>query len=222
MLNFSMNADSRKASSHFSTGLVSLEASEAAELRGYVSAMAKRDEVALSRLYTRTAPRLMHLALRITRSSSLAEEALEACFWQAWNESARYDEKRGSVMTWLYIIIRSRALDVLKREGKLQTISAEDLLGEERDEESYSDPLAILEQTQGDQELHNALSALAPKPRQLLAMAFFHGMTHDELSRHTGMPLGTVKSMIRRSLLQLREALSEKPVSIANSSKETS
>jgi RNA polymerase sigma-70 factor (ECF subfamily) len=103
---------------------------------------------------------------------------------------------------------RSRAIDALRRE---QRFLCEPLTSADEDAQVDERAHDLLEAARGASRLHGALATLEPRGRQLLALAFFRGLTHEEIAAHTTMPLGSVKSVIRRALLQLREQLQSAP-----------
>jgi RNA polymerase sigma factor (sigma-70 family) len=146
--------------------------------------------------------------LRLVRRSQLAEEVAEEVYFQVWRQAPRFDPERGRPLTWLLGMARSRAIDAIRREARFQH--------EALDEEAapVSAPAAgsgdeLLAVAQGHAELHRALLLLKPQPRQLVALAFFNGLSHEEIASQTCLPLGTVKSQIRRALLTLRDALGD-------------
>lgn len=179
-------------------------------LAGWIARMARQDEGALEALYDATAARVHGIARRLTQRIALAEEVLEATYWQAWREAPRFDATRGRPITWLLAIARSRAIDALRREQRFQ----HEALPEdgEADAASTTDdttpaPPDLLEATRSHAHVHAALASLEPRSRQLVALAFFRGLTHEEIAAGQGLPLGTVKSLIRRALLQLRRVM---------------
>lgn len=175
-------------------------------LREWIAAIARGNEQALGDLYDATLGRVHGLALRITRNAQAAEEVAEDVYWQVWRQALRFDPTRGNAMTWLLTIARSRALDNLRRADEADAHpEPETLLS--ADAALDDDPQDLLEATQRNHALHAALATLDAVPRQLLALAFFRGLTHEEIALQTALPLGTVKSHIRRALATLRGAL---------------
>jgi len=200
-----------------------------ARLRQWLAGVVRQDEAAFAELYQACVGRVYGLALRIVREPGLAEEVAEDCFWQVWRQAPRFDPARGPVMAWVMTIARSRALDAFRARQRAQadTVSAE-VLGDGldalrspgADDITADDPHDLLQAVQRDDQLHQALARLDALPRQLLALAFFRGLTHEEIAGHTGMPLGTVKSLIRRSLTQMRHWLSAPPGAVAAAGRE--
>lgn len=178
-------------------------------LREWIAKISRGDELALGQLYDATIGRVYGLALRITRDAQLAEEAAGDVYWQVWRQALRFDAARGNAIGWLLTITRSRALDGLRRGDEAQPHpEPESLIAGEIS--SDGDPQDLLEAVQRDHQLHAALATLDALPRQLLALAFFRGLTHEEIAAQSALPLGTVKSHIRRALTALKSALGPK------------
>lgn len=180
-----------------------------------IARMITRDEAALAEMYDATANRVYALALRITGQSQAAEEVVSDVYFQAWQQAQRYDAARGTVLTWLLTICRSRALDSLRRREPAETHAEPhdlqpDLFFEER---GPLDLLLIVEQNSG---LHRALATLSKSQQMLLALAFFKGMTHQEIAVHTGMPLGSVKTSLRKAVQLLKSLLQDPTLSAEN------
>ncbi|WP_310388089.1 sigma-70 family RNA polymerase sigma factor [Roseateles sp.] len=195
------------------------------QLQAWLARIVHQDEAALDALYRACVGRVYGLALRIVRNPGLAEEVTEDCFWQVWRQAPRFDALRGSALAWLLTIARSRALDALRARRRVlaNTVSA-DALGEAMDalaetEGGTDDPHDLLEAVQTHQQLHQALAQLDAVPRQLVALAFFKGLTHEEIASQIGLPLGTVKSHLRRAMLALRKCLGPQTSSARSSAK---
>ncbi len=167
--------------------------------------MSQGDEAALSDFYDATHGYCYGLALRIVRDQSLAEDVCAETYWQAWRKAANYDNARGTPIAWLLVMCRSRAIDELRRnEAGVINVDVkfiEDNLVE------HDDPSALISAMQEGDALAVALGALGEVPRQVLGLAFYSGLTHTEIAKHTGLPLGTVKSHLRRGQEALRIAL---------------
>jgi RNA polymerase sigma-70 factor (ECF subfamily) len=178
------------------------------QLNGWLAAVVQHDERALTALYDATMPRVYGIVLRIVRKAALAEEVVEETYFQVWRQALRFDPARGPAWAWLLGMARSRAIDTLRREARFQhdsldLESAPDL----PDHRPAADELLDIAREHAD--LHQALMLLNAQPRQLVAMAFFKGLSHEEIASETCLPLGTVKSQIRRALISLRQTLGE-------------
>ncbi len=160
------------------------------------------DRVAFRRLYDLQSARLYGLALRITRQAALAADATHDAFLQVWQNAARFDPERGNPEAWLISLVRYRALDIARRRAR-------EIPGLEmpESEDPDPDPLDRLIESSDGAALHRCLQTLEADRRKLLLMAFVEGMTHSDLASRLEMPLGTVKSWIRRALMSLKGCL---------------
>lgn len=174
-----------------------------------IGRIGQRDDKALALLYDATASRVFGLVQRIVNDAGIAEEVVEDTYWQVWRQCERFDAARGRPLTWLLAMARSRAIDALRRQERKLHVSLDDDEQAALCDEDGAGPPDLLAATHGQHLLHRALAALEPQPRQLIALAFFRGLTHEEIAACTGLPLGTVKSQIRRSLQALRQWLDE-------------
>ena len=178
------------------------------QLNEWIESIVGHDERALTALYDATLSRVYGFVLRIVRQHALAEEVVEDTYFQVWRQAARFDAARGRALTWLLGMARSRAIDALRREARFRCESADldSLSGAEDPAHSADD---LLDAARGHANLHRALMLLNAQPRQLVAMAFLKGLSHEEIASETALPLGTVKSQIRRALLTLRQVLGD-------------
>ena len=174
--------------------------------RELLAAIAKRDQGAMEALYDITIGRAYGVALRITRRRDAAEDVVAEVYWQVWQQADRYDATRGKVLTWLLTLCRSRALDTLRRRDSAESCAEPELLITGA-HSSDDDPLGLLLMVERDNTLHAALKTLDSTPRQLLALAFFKGLSHQEIADYTGMPLGSVKSVLRNAMGALKPLL---------------
>ncbi len=129
-------------------------------------------------------------------------------YLQAWQQAARYDCRRGKPLTWLLAICRSRALDCLRRVDEAISHPEPEILVDEPYDER-ADPEALLLAVERNSRLYAILNQLSPVQRQLLALAFFRGLTHQEIADHTHLPLGSVKTHVRKALEQMRDRLAQ-------------
>jgi len=163
---------------------------------------ARGDRAAFRALYDQWGRRLYGIALRITRQPSLAADATQDAFVQIWQQAQRFDPARGSAEAFLVSLVRYRALDVVRRQSR-ETPGYEPV----EQEDETPDALTRLVSSAEGVALHRCLGLLDAERRRLVVMAFVDGLSHSELSSHLNVPIGTVKSWIRRSLLSLRECL---------------
>jgi RNA polymerase sigma-70 factor (ECF subfamily) len=158
------------------------------------------DEAAIAQLFDRYAKLVYSVALRVLRDPSAAEDVLHEVFLHLWDKSESLNDVAGSLGGWLAVAARDRSLDTLRRkktEAQVQEFQLPSavLLSEE------SDRNATLERT------HAAFLRLPLEQRKALDMAFFDGLTHNEIAELTGEPAAGIKTRIRTGLLQLRKAM---------------
>jgi RNA polymerase sigma factor (sigma-70 family) len=153
-------------------------------------------------LYERWGNRLYGIALRITRQAALAADATQDAFMQIWQQAHRFDPERGGPEAWLIGIVRYRALDIVRRRSR--EVSGYEPSGIE---DESPGALARLVSTVEGAALHRCLGELEADRRRLVVLAFVDGLSHSELAERMRVPLGTVKSWIRRSLIALRGCL---------------
>ena len=178
-----------------------------AALAALIARIVHHDEKALAALYDATSWRVHALVLRIVQRRALAEEVVEDCFWQVWRQAARFDAARGRPLTWLLAMARSRAIDALRRDQRFQHEELSDDDDGSDAGQAAPPPQDLVDATRGAGALHLALLRLDARSRQLVGLAFFRGLTHEEIAQQEQMPLGTVKSLIRRALQALRTHL---------------
>lgn len=176
------------------------------DLQALIYRIMKQDQSAFDALFKIMAARVSSLALRITDCVQLAEEVTEDTFFQVWRQAPRFDSSRGSAKSWILTIARSRALDARRSIPPFETMGESETV-EDMDSQRHDDPPDLLSAVEQNQLLHSALGALEPLPRQLIALSFFRGLSHEEIASHVKLPLGTVKSHIRRAVIHLRETL---------------
>jgi len=174
------------------------------ELQSLLDRCAAADAAALQRLYTLTSPMLFASLTRILRRRALAEEALQDVFVSIWQRADQFRASRGRPMAWMISIARYRAIDLLRHERSAPALVPEvperaDVAEDARNEPEAWMPASGL--------LERCLGLLTERQRNCLELAFVGGNSHEDISRLTGSPLGTVKSWIRRGLRSLRQCL---------------
>jgi RNA polymerase sigma factor (sigma-70 family) len=182
------------------------EQSDEQVLQDLIAQVVQQDQSAFAALFKAMSGRVHSLALRIIGSTPLAEEVTEDVFFQVWRQAPRFDPARGTAKTWMLTITRSRALDARRSIppfDELTKSETDDNIAEQNPND-LPDLLSAIEQ---NHYLHDALESLEPLPRQLIALSFFKGLSHEEISIHADLPLGTVKSHLRRAIICLRVAL---------------
>jgi RNA polymerase sigma-70 factor (ECF subfamily) len=148
--------------------------------------IALHDQQAFKQLYDQVSPKLFAIALRILRDRGRAEEVLQDAFVNVWNSAASYNPSLAAPMTWLITIVRNRSLDYMRRIDRAEVELDDDLA-------------AVLES--------DVPARLDAGQRQAIAFSYFQGLSHSELAANLQVPIGTVKTWIRRGLEKLRRCL---------------
>ncbi len=167
--------------------------------------IASHDRAAFRSLYDQTSGKILAVVLSIVRDRDLAEDVLQETYLQVWSSAAKYDRARGSPMAWLTTMARSRAIDRLRKDrrgGGTVGDANPDLIPDPNP--TAEDSAALSEETR---RLADCMTELSDDQRHCIRLAFWHGYTHSELAERLKAPLGSVKSWIRRGLLQLDECL---------------
>lgn len=183
----------------------SLSPADPATLARLIAAVALGDRQAYRRLYEATSPKLFAVALRILREESRAEDVLQDSFVNVWNGAAGYNASLSAPMTWMVTIVRNRALDYIRRVDP-RTVELDDDL-EAVLESDRPTPVDLAMRGQDATALQGCLKRLEAGQRQAIAFAYFHGLTHSELASTMKIPIGTVKTWIRRGLEKMRRCL---------------
>jgi RNA polymerase sigma-70 factor (ECF subfamily) len=186
---------------------------DAAQLRDWLQGAANHDVLAFRCLYDATSARLYGFALRILHRRELAEEALQDGFVAIWHGAGSYQSHLAAPMTWMTTIVRNKALDLLRRSGGDSDVEIEGAPFDGAVMEALRDPAAspidALELSREAQALAHCMSELDGNHRQVVGLAFFHDLSHSEVARQLTLPIGTVKTWIRRSLERLKACLAK-------------
>jgi RNA polymerase sigma-70 factor (ECF subfamily) len=180
--------------------------------RALIARIEARDAGALASLYDRHAGRLLGLAQRILGDTGEAEDVLQEVFLHVWKAAATFDAARGPVLAWLLVATRSRAIDRLRSRRAVGRAATHPLDG--------TPELASREDVEGDAaarewetQCRSAIGQLPDDQRRALELAYFEGLTQQEIAERTGTPLGTVKTRVRLGLMKLRELMGPYPKS---------
>lgn len=163
------------------------------------------DRSAFRTVYEATSAKLFGVCLRILPDRQTAEDVLQDTYVTVWRKAASFDASRASPITWLVTIARNRAIDRLRSAAPMKNAAPV----EEAHDLADAGPLAseAVEQADEAARLNGCLETLEDKARAVIRTAFFEGATYDELARRENVPLGTMKSWIRRGLMRLRSCL---------------
>lgn len=173
-----------------------------------IADLGRGDADALGLLYDRYRRLAMAVAYRILGDATAAEDCLQDAFLQVWRNNASFHPERGSVKSWLLTIVRNAAIDRHRgREGRARQDrpidEVEYLLGED------DDPFARAAESMQAEQIQAAILTLPDEQREAIILAFFNGLTHQEIAERMGVPLGTVKGRMRLGLKKLRQQLAQ-------------
>ena len=179
-------------------------AAGAKELADLLARVSQRDRTAFARLYKLTEAKLYGVIVRILRRDDTSGEALQDAFVRIWERAGDFDPNKGSPLAWMATIARNRALDEVRRARPL---SLEDMPESFEPAAEEIDPLGARQANEELGALIDCLKALDEEKRRMLLLAYYHGRSRDDLARRFDKPVPTVKTWLRRSLLQLRDCL---------------
>ncbi|NTU62542.1 MAG: sigma-70 family RNA polymerase sigma factor [Chloroflexi bacterium] len=174
-----------------------------------VARTADGDASAFEVFYERYAAAVMGLAVRIMNSPALAEEVVQETFWRVWRSADSFHAQRGAFAGWLFGIARNLAIDLCRRRSaRPQSVSEHD---DDPLIDRMPDPAMDVAESAWTaikhQQVHAALAALSADQRQVIELAYFGGLTRQEIAATTGEPLGTIHTRARLALKKLRETL---------------
>jgi RNA polymerase sigma-70 factor, ECF subfamily len=173
-------------------------------LSGLLAQAAQGNASAFEAFYDATMAHAQALARRMLPPSDV-EDILADAFFQAWRDATRFDPQRGGPVTWLLTIVRSRALDWLRHRRASPEVDAGDEMPDIAGD--APGPETLLAHAQSNSRLQAALVSLSANERWVLGLAYYREMAHSAIAECTGLPLGTVKSLILRAQHKLREQL---------------
>lgn len=177
-----------------------------AELIALLDRVARLDHAALKELYERCSPKLFGLAVRVVSQREWAEDVLQEAFLTIWRAAGDYRASLSPPMAWMGLIVRSRGLDFLRRRTaershltqELDEAIADTLAGD------APNPMDTAHASEQAWALHQCLGQLENRQREVFSLAYIRDLSHSELATQLNLPLGTVKTWIRRGLDQLR------------------
>jgi RNA polymerase sigma factor (sigma-70 family) len=182
------------------------------QLKIWLNGVAHKDTDAFRSLYDLTSPKLFGFALRILLSKrELAEDVLQESFVSIWNNAASYQASLAAPMTWMTTIVRNKAFDLLRRVDNTVEIDSDTFDKDVMDALESADPTPIeaLQLTQDSKALARCFARLEGLHRQAIALAFYHDLSHSEVAQQMKLPIGTVKTWVRRGLERLRLCLNK-------------
>jgi RNA polymerase sigma-70 factor, ECF subfamily len=174
-----------------------------------IERMAAGDELALADFYQSFAPTLYGLAMKMLEDEKEAEDVLQEGFIYIWRKAASYNPQLSSPFSWAVMIVRHKAIDRIRSRRRVERIVDRAMVEfshfAETDERSADEP--VLSEQRAI--VRAALAHMPSEQRQALELAFFSGLTHEEIAAHLATPLGTIKARIRRGLIRMRDFVRE-------------
>ena len=164
------------------------------------------DRAAFATLYNLTSAKLFGVCLRICGERQAAEDVLSEVYLTIWRRAGAYEPGRASPISWLATIARNRAIDWRRSAGRKVAVTLDEAPEVADPEPSAEERLVMSDE---DNRLHLCLDQLEDKQRGAIRTAFFDGLTYAELAEREGVPLGTMKSWVRRGLMRLKDCLSD-------------
>jgi len=175
------------------------------ELIWLLGAVARGDEAAFERVYGATRAKLYGVLLRILGKPALAEEVMEETYLKVWKLADQFDPATASPITWLVAIARNRAIDIVRKGGSI-SIDDEPEAPEAPPAEAPA-PLARREMTAELKRLLSCLGRLDPEKQRIVLLAYYSGWSRDQLASKLDIPVTTIRTWLRRSLLEIRECM---------------
>jgi len=172
-----------------------------------IARVANRDKRALEELYDRYAASALGLALKMLGERTLAEEIVQEAYWRVWKRAATFELERGQFTAWLFGIVHNLCIDeIRRRRARPATLStdSEDVAILDLPDVSMDVPASALQSVTGEQ-VRSALSSLPAAQRSVIELAYFEGLTHQEIAAQLNEPIGTIHTRARLALQKLRE-----------------
>ena len=175
-----------------------------AELVWLIGAVAKGDQAAFERIYVATRAKLYGVLLRILGKPELAEEVMQETYLKVWKMAHTFDPTLASPITWMVAMARNRAIDIVRRRSE---VSIEDEPEAQNIAAESAPPLARREMTEELKRLLACLGKLDPEKQRIVSLAYYSGWSREQLSTKLDIPVNTIKTWLRRSLLEIRECM---------------
>ena len=175
-----------------------------AELVWLLAAVAKGDQAAFERLYAATRAKLFGIVLRILRRADVANEVLQEAYLKIWSSAGTFDPAVASPITWMASIARNRAIDVVRRRTETSIEEEPDVMAVAAES---ADPLARREMSEELKRLLTCLGRLEADRQRLVLLAYYSGLSREQLARQFERPVNTIKTQLRRALADIRECL---------------
>jgi RNA polymerase sigma-70 factor (ECF subfamily) len=175
-----------------------------ADLTALVAAVAQGDRAAFEQLYVATRAKLYGVVLRILRRHDLADEVIQETYLKIWGSAGSFDPAKASPITWMVTIARNRAIDLVRKRSEA---SLEEEPGAMDVAADIPNPLAAREQSEDLKRLMACIGVLDADRKQMVLLAYYNGLSREQLAAKFEKPVNTIKTWLRRSLIEIRECL---------------
>jgi RNA polymerase sigma-70 factor (ECF subfamily) len=175
-----------------------------ADLTALMAAVGRGDRAAFERLYAATRGKLYGVVLRILKRRDLADEVIQETYLKIWGSAGSYDPSMASPITWMVTIARNRAIDLVRKRSEA-SIEEEPAAMEMATD--IPNPLAAREQSEDLDRLMACIGALDADRQKMVLLAYYNGLSREQLAAKFGKPVNTIKTWLRRSLIEIRECL---------------
>jgi RNA polymerase sigma-70 factor (ECF subfamily) len=175
-----------------------------AELVWLLAAVARGDQAAFERLYEATRAKLYGVLLRILGTPELADDVMQETYLKIWKTAGSFDPTIASPITWMVAIARNRAIDIVRKKGHASIEDTPEAISVAAD---TPPPLARREMTEELRRLLSCLGKLDPEKQRIVLLAYYSGWSREQLARKLDIPVNTIKTWLRRSLLEIRECM---------------
>jgi RNA polymerase sigma-70 factor (ECF subfamily) len=175
-----------------------------AELVWLLAAVAKGDQAAFERLYGATRAKLYGVLLRILGKPELADDVMQETYLKVWKMAGKFDPTIASPITWMVAIARNRAIDIVRKKADVSVEDSPEAMGVAAE---APPPLARREMTEELRRLLSCLGKLDAEKQRIVLLAYYSGWSREQLAQKLDIPVNTIKTWLRRSLLEIRECM---------------
>ncbi len=175
-----------------------------AELVWLLAAVAKGDQAAFERLYAATRAKLYGVLLRILGKPELADDVMQETYFKVWKNADKFDPTIASPITWMVAMARNRAIDIVRKRGDLSIEETPEAMAATSDSPP---PLARREMTEELRRLLTCLGKLDPEKQRIVLLAYYSGWSREQLAQKLDIPVNTIKTWLRRSLIEIRACM---------------
>ena len=175
------------------------------DLKRLLQDCARKNEAAFAQLYEETSVLLFKVLMQLLKRKELAQECLQEVYLKIWSRAGEYRPQVSAPLTWMKAVARHQAIDLLRRQQR--EVIESDTKGLAEQVDSDSSPEARIIARSDETELGYCISQLKPDQRQLFMLAYFRGHTHSEMARQLDLPIGTIKTWMRRGLSSLKKCM---------------